>query len=959
MSISDKLQQSLIKSFIDKNSTEESLYAPKLLVNEYAKNKFVLNDLRAQLINCQSFIFSVAFITESGLATLKNELLILAEKGVQGRIITSNYLAFNSPKIFRELLKLTNVEVRITNTAGFHTKGYLFDFSEHTSAIIGSSNLTASALKVNYEWNVQLNSMHNGEITEQLKNNLEELWLNSQVLTIDWILNYEINYQDFILTKQLKLNQVPEYEVGNIGEEHDFFATSEEIVPNKMQVEALASIQAIRETGAKKGLVISATGTGKTFLSAFDVKSYQPKRMLFIVHQELILSKAKSDFIKVLGENPEDFGILSGTSKDYGKKYLFATIQTISKSTQLQKFARDEFDYILIDEVHKAGAKSYLDVLAYFTPKFLMGMTATPERTDDFNIFELFDFNIAYEIRLSKALDEDMLCPFHYFGVRDYETDQEVIDKTKNLTKLISTERVKHVLKHAEYFGYSGKQLRGLIFCGNKDEAYELSKLLNKENYRTVALTSIVKQEDRIEAIKKLEAGQLDYILTVDIFNEGIDIPSVNQIIMLRATQSSIIFIQQLGRGLRKHDSKDFVTIIDFIGNYKNNYLIPVALSGDNSLNKNELLKKTLELDYLKGVSTINFDEISKKRIFASIEDSKMSQATDLRKAYTDLKNRVGKIPFLLDFFQQNSADPLVIASYRNNYYEFLKFVKEDIPSISQAGTNFLTLLTNEFLNGMRAHELILLDLLLETDNLHTSEYDKVLKDNNCYLNTDTLNSVIGMFNLSFYTESERKKYGELPLIELANNQISLTDKFKKELKNNWFKSFVIDIINVGLAKNKIYNNSRQLTIQQKYTRKDVCRLLNWKTNEQGTIFGYRVKYGTCPIFVTYHKDLAAGSTIDYADNFINESRLNWSTRSRQTLESLEVQRLLGLTNEEVVSHLFIQKSKGEPFFYFGTVQPDQESARNETLNGQKVAHIELQLEEPVDRVVYEYLKTN
>src|SRR5699024_5900774 len=364
---------------------------------------------------------------------------------------------------------------------------------------------------------------------------------------------------------------------------------------------------------------VSATGTGKTYLSAFDVRRYRPKRMLFIVHREQILLQARADFKRVLGGIPTDFGLLSGSSKDLDAKYLFTTIQTLSREDVLHSFNPDDFEYILIDEVHKAGAPSYLKVIEYFEPKFLLGMTATPERTDDFNIYELFDYNIAYEIRLQEALEEDMLCPFHYFGVTDFEYEGELIDEYTLIPQLVTEERVQHIIDKINYYGYAGERLTGLIFCSRKEEAEKLSDAFNERGFRTLALTGDDKQEERLEAIEQLENGLLDYIITVDIFNEGVDIPRVNQVVMLRQTQSSIIFIQQLGRGLRKHESKDFVTIIDFIGNYKNNYLIPIALSGDHSQNKDNIRRRTLETDYIKGVSTINFEQIAKEKIFESI----------------------------------------------------------------------------------------------------------------------------------------------------------------------------------------------------------------------------------------------------------------------------------------------------------------------------------------------------
>ena len=666
------LKDSLYKGFINQNSEKRDSYKPRLLVNNLQRNETVLSPLLEELDKCESFIFSVAFITESGLATLKSHLYDLKRKGIKGRILTSTFLQFNHPNAFKELLKITNVEVRLTTLKGFHSKGYIFDHNSYYSLIVGSSNLTAQALKENYEWNVHLTSHENGSVIRHFKEQFEDVWADAVILTEEWIMAYEQSYQPVDLQAATKVIELPEiYETNPLEE-------ALTITPNKMQQNALEQIEALRQEGPDKGLVISATGTGKTYLSAFNVRNVAPKRMLFIVHREQILRKAKSDFQRVLGGLDNDFGILSGSSKETDAKYLFTTIQTISKQETLNTFDPELFDYILIDEVHKAGASSYQRVIDYFKPKFLLGMTATPERTDDFNIYELFNYNIAYEIRLQEALEEDMLCPFHYFGVTDIEYDGKLVDDTTIVSNLITEERVNHILEKIDYYSYSGDCVKGLIFCSRKEEAKELSEVLNNRGFRTVPLTGADSQDFRLHQVERLENGALDYIITVDIFNEGIDIPSINQVVMLRQTQSSIIFIQQLGRGLRKHPSKEFVTIIDFIGNYKNNYLIPVALSGDKSQNKDNIRRRTAETNYIKGVSSINFEEIARKQIFKSISSSNLTTQKVLRDAYIELKNRLGRIPYLEDFIHNHSIDPTVIIGKYNTYYAFLVKMKGD-----------------------------------------------------------------------------------------------------------------------------------------------------------------------------------------------------------------------------------------------------------------------------------------
>lgn len=642
----NSLEQSLKKAFIDRKF-EGSQYDPKIIINQPEQKEFLLNVLQEEIDTCNDFFFSVAFVTQDGLNALKSQLTDLASRGISGRLLTSTYLGFNHPDMFESLLTIPNLEVRISTKNGFHSKGYLFSQNDYHSFIIGSSNLTMNALKLNYEWNIRLTSYEHGEVIHQIQKHLATEWDQAELLSTEWIKKYQAGYQPLVNTQDRT-------EVVKIDQPN-----SQYIVPNKMQKVALENLQDLRNSGAKKGLIISATGTGKTYLAAFDVLQTKPKRMLFIVHREQILNKAKESFQKILAEPEENFGILSGSQKKIDAKYLFATIQTISKPAYHELFEKDHFDYILIDEVHKAGAQSYINTIDYFTPDFLLGMTATPERTDKFNIFELFDYNIAYEIRLQEALEEDLLCPFHYFGVSDYEKDGMVISETTDLKYLAAADRVSFLLEKIKYYGCSRNTPKGLIFCSRKEEAKELSDHFNQRMIPSTYLTAEHSIQEREIQIKRLESGEINYIFTVDIFNEGIDIPKINQVIMLRNTQSSIIFVQQPGRGLRKDSSKDFVTIIDFIGNYKNNYMIPMALSGDITRNKDSLRKDTFDTNFISGLSSINFEKIAKERIFKSIDEAALDSMRELKNIYSTTKNRLNRVPYLNDFVQQKILDPM------------------------------------------------------------------------------------------------------------------------------------------------------------------------------------------------------------------------------------------------------------------------------------------------------------
>lgn len=660
----DELNKALHTSFIDKSFPSNKDLRPKLFFNDYKRRMNLAFEITKRLKECDYFEFSVAFISESGLAVLKQILLNLKEKGVKGRIITSTYLGFNAPKMFKQLLSFTNIEVRIFEQehCGFHPKGFIFHTGDHRDIIVGSSNLTQTALESNQEWDLFFTSHENGELASQVSNEFDIQWELSTPLTNEWIESYKETY-----VKPVRPASVQ---------------SPKTIKPNKMQEEALKSLKNLRDNNKDKALLISATGTGKTFLSAFDVKRFKPKRLLFVVHRRNIAEAALRSF-KYLIPNVS-MGIFSGNTKETDSDFIFSTVQTIHKKEYREMFEREAFDYIIIDEVHRAGAQSYQDIVDYFKPKFLLGMSATPERSDDFDIYEMFDHNIAYEIRLIQAMEYNLLCPFHYYGITDMTIDGIEIDDKSEFNILTSELRVDYIIEKINEYGYSGDHIHGLIFCSRKDECEKLSQLFNLRGYKTIALTGDSSEDMRQKAIDSLESNDensLDYIFTVDIFNEGIDIPKVNQVVMLRPTESAIVFVQQLGRGLRKNDSKEYVVIIDFIGNYEKNFLIPVALSGQTNYNKDSLRQFVCEGSLITpGASTIQFDQITEKRIYQSIDAANFTQVRLIKDSYKQLKEKLGRIPRLKEFEQYGAIDVQLMFQNKSLgcYHTFLsKYEKE------------------------------------------------------------------------------------------------------------------------------------------------------------------------------------------------------------------------------------------------------------------------------------------
>lgn len=980
MDVNTELSRGLETAFIDNTINSNLAYQPEFVSNDYKRGKKVQANIEQELRNCDEFCMSVAFITDSGIAPFLQILKELEEKNVPGKILTTDYLMFSKPRALRKLASLKNIELRMylssNDSTGFHTKGYIFEKQGLFRIIIGSSNLTGNALSVNKEWNTKLVGTRDGAVIRDVLNEFDAFWNDKKHTKAfeEFIEDYETKWK--IVEEQKKLaRQQPVISIEQY-----------KLEPNKMQVEFIKNLKILINKGEKKGLLLSATGTGKTYASAFAMRELGYKKVLFLVHREQILKQAQTSYKKVLSSDITT-GLLSGNYKETDADYLFSTVQTMSKDDVLNSFDKDQFDCVIIDETHKAGADSYHKIIDYFAPKFLLGMTASPERTDGFDIYKLFDHNIANEIRLKDALEDDLLCPFHYFGISELTIDGKEIDEKTEFTYLANEQRVNHVIKQAEYFGHAGDRVKGLIFCSRNDEAKALSNEFNKRGYKTVALSGDDSQDVRENAVERLEMDcevddkgrplddkALDYIFTVDIFNEGVDIPEVNQVIMLRPTQSAIIFVQQLGRGLRKAEGKEYVVVLDFIGNYSNNFLIPIALSGDRTYNKDTVRKYVREgARVIPGASTIHFDEVTKKRIFESI-DKMTTTKRMLTDKYNQVKYKLGRIPTILDFYKLGEIDPMLFIKYAKTYDGFLRIVDKDYDLVfTEKEERILAFISALVIDGKRPHELIMLKMMANNMLIDEDNFANELKKIGEKYEAADYHSAKRMLQMEFVSGSDANKFAGIELIAKdasdvmgKNNRemIIRAASFMDKLSHIEFRRELENLIEYGMLRyNDIYKNhdKNNMVLYEKYSRKDVCRLMNWDKDESSTMYGYRIKHNTCPIFVTYEKKDDISDSTKYEDQFVNNSTFSWMTRNGVSIDSRESLEIINAKNSGLKICLFIKKSDGEgtDFYYMGEVEARdwrQTTITNDKGKELPIMNFIFSLENSVREDIYEYL---
>ncbi|XOQ51899.1 MAG: DUF3427 domain-containing protein [Succiniclasticum sp.] len=631
------------------------------------KDISLVSELTKEIASSDRVDFLVSFIKFSGLRMILPQLREFTSRGGRLRVLTTTYTGATDPKAIRVLAALPNTEVRVSynvRETRLHAKSYIFHReSGFSTAYIGSSNLSHAAIADGLEWNMKVTRQDLPGILDKMETTFAAYWESRE-------------FEPYTAADADKLEQAIAYERcgGERGTGSAPAAYTFAIRPFSYQQVILDALQVERqERNRWRNLIVAATGTGKTAISAFDYRNFKesrqgPTTLLFIAHRKEILEQARSCFRQVL-QDPNFGELFVGGEHAAHAEHVFMSIQSFQSQALWERLDPTYYDMIIVDEFHHAAAASYQKLLTYFQPKILLGMTATPERMDGKDVLQYFGSHIAAEIRLPDAIERRLLCPFHYFGVADtvdlsglrWTNGQYNIEDLNNafaLDAILANRRAHAILDAVDRYTADWRDIRGIGFCVSKVHAHFMAQYCNEHNVPALALDDSTPDRDRAAAKEKLESGQVTFLFAVDLFNEGVDIPSVNTVLFLRPTNSLTVFLQQLGRGLRLAPHKDCLTVLDFVAQANRNYNFAGrmrALVGSQDVAiRHEI---TDGFPHLPKGCSIQLEEIAQQRILENIT-ARLRRAEYYKELVRELYAAAGNtVPSLQEFLRAADVD--------------------------------------------------------------------------------------------------------------------------------------------------------------------------------------------------------------------------------------------------------------------------------------------------------------
>ena len=679
----------------------------------------LVDDLKQLTKPSEHISWITAFTMESGVKEVLDSLKAAQANGTVIQILTGDYLYITQPKALRLLLmELPNAEIRLFQARGksFHPKAYLFRHPTTQHLIVGSSNLSKSALTTGVEWSLQT---VDEPTFEHAMDEFTKLFYAEQTIPLNeyTLQAYESNYckanEVMRLSDQWDKSEETQMMFGSrelpelIHEER---AELQAFAPRPAQELALNALQETLQLGYDKAMVVLATGLGKTYLAAFFAKSF--KRILFVAHREEILEQAKAAFVHIHPD--KSVGYYNSTEKNLDADMVFASVYTLGQAYHLKKFAPTAFDLIVIDEFHHAVATTYTRILQHFEPKFLLGITATPDRLDNKDVFALCDGNVAMEIHFLDAIAKNWLSGFEYYGVKDEIDYSQIRWLGKQYDELeLSVQQMQQSVAQNIYENWLRlKQSRTIGFCSSVRQATFLANYFKEQGVNAEVLTGSNSRADRKMIREQLIAGEIDIIFTVDLFNEGVDIPTVDTLLFVRPTESIAIFTQQIGRGLRLADGKDKCVIIDFIGNYRNadrklRVFYPELLKGERLVLQEEHIIPFTNSVVRYDVAVIDLlNEMMRKNL--RLKDQ-------IVEAYHVLKAELGKRPSYLEMYLQCGFDDINIAREFGSYVGMLKEMGELSATELEAFEMYEALLVEVEKTAMtKSYKMVVLKCMLE-----------------------------------------------------------------------------------------------------------------------------------------------------------------------------------------------------------------------------------------------------